>query len=471
MSLALAVLLGYALLQVGLGLWMGRKVKGSDDFFVAGRRLGPGLLFSTLVAANIGAGSTVGATGLGFRDGLSAWWWVGSAGIGSLILAFLVGPRMRQVAAKYSLSTVGDYLELRYSKGVRGGVVLLLWVGTLTILAGQLVAAGKILQVVTGQPAWVGCIIGGVAMTAYFTAGGLMGAVWVNALQLVVEVGVYCFLIPAAIASAGGWASVVAHTPTDPAYWTFWQGGGSGWKYLIMLAPAFVISPGLLQKVYGARDDRTVRIGVGLNAVLLLAFAFVPTILGIVARALHPTLTDHELALPTLLLNDLPPVLGAFGLAAAFTTDINTADAVLFMLSTSLAQDLYKGFLNPAASDQQVLRVARGAAMTAGALGVAFAVAAPSVIGSLSIFYTLLSVCLFVPIIAGLFFPRVETREAVTSMAVGVTLTLLLHVSTGGKGYGPITPALLGIGAGALTCALMTVLRLKPSSGFPRSRT
>ncbi len=459
MSLALAVLLGYALLQVGLGLWMGRKVKGSDDFFVAGRRLGPGLLFSTLVAANIGAGSTVGATGLGFRDGLSAWWWVGSAGIGSLILAFLVGPRMRQVAAKYSLSTVGDYLELRYSKGVRGGVVLLLWVGTLTILAGQLVAAGKILQVVTGQPAWVGCIIGGVAMTAYFTAGGLMGAVWVNALQLVVEVGVYCFLIPVALAGAGGWASVVAHTPTDPAYWTFWQGGGSGWKYLIMLAPAFVISPGLLQKVYGARDDRTVRIGVGLNAVLLLAFAFVPTILGIVARALHPTLTDHELALPTLLLNDLPPVLGAFGLAAAFTTDINTADAVLFMLSTSLAQDLYKGFLNPAASDQQVLRVARGAAMTAGALGVAFAVAAPSVIGSLSIFYTLLSVCLFVPIIAGLFFPRVETREAVTSMAVSVTLTLLLHLSTGGKGYGPITPALLGIGAGALTCALMTVLR------------
>ncbi len=459
MSLALAVLLGYAALQVGLGLWMGRKVKGSDDFFVAGRRLGPGLLFSTLVAANIGAGSTVGATGLGFRDGVSAWWWVGSAGIGSLVLAFIVGPRMRQVAAKFSLSTVGDYLERRYSKGVRGIVVLLLWVGTLTILAGQLVAAGKILQVVTGQPAWVGSIIGGVAMTAYFTAGGLAGAVWVNALQLVVEVGVYCFLIPAAISGAGGFGAVVAQAPADPAYWNFWQGGGSGWKYLIMLAPAFVISPGLLQKVYGARDDRAVRIGVGLNAVLLLCFAFVPMILGIVARALHPNLTDHELALPTLLLNDLPPLLGAFGLAAAFTTDINTADAVLFMLSTSLAQDLYRGFLKPDATDSQVLKVARGSAMAAGALGVAFAVAAPSVIGSLSIFYTLLSVCLFVPIVAGLFFPRVETREALTSMVVGVLLTLGLHVASAGKGFGVVTPALLGIASAAVTCAAMTVLR------------
>jgi SSS family solute:Na+ symporter len=466
MSLALGVLLGYAALQVVLGLWIGRNVKGSADFFVAGRRLGPGLLFSTLVAANIGAGSTVGATGLGFRDGIASWWWVGSAGIGSLILAFLVGPRMRQVAAKYSLSTVGDYLELRYSKGVRGIVVLLLWFGTLTILAGQLVAAGKILHVVTGLPAAVGSIIGGVAMTAYFTAGGLMGAVWVNVLQLIVEVGVYCVLIPVAVSGAGGWGAVVAMAPADPSYWTFWQGGGSGWKYLIMLAPAFVISPGLLQKVYGAKDDRSVRIGVGLNALLLLAFAFVPAILGIVARALHPTLTDHELALPTLLLNDLPPVLGALGLAAAFTTDINTADAVLFMLSTSLAQDLYKGFLKPAATDLDVLRVARGAAMFAGALGVAFAVAAPSVIGSLSIFYTLLSVCLFVPIIAGLFFPRVETREAMTSMTVGVLLTLILHLSTGGKGYGVVTPALLGIGAAALTCAAMTAFRSKAAQAL-----
>ena len=41
--------------------------------------------------------------------------------------------------------------------------------------------------------------------------------------------------------------------------------------YLAMLGPAFIVSPGLLQKVYGARDDRAVRIGVGLNAFGLLA--------------------------------------------------------------------------------------------------------------------------------------------------------------------------------------------------------
>jgi SSS family solute:Na+ symporter len=235
-----------------------------------------------------------------------------------------------------------------------------------------------------------------------------------------------------------------------------------GWRYLVLLAPAFVISPGQLQKVYGARDDRAVRWGVGLNALLLLSFACVPPLLGMVARALHPDLRDHELALPTLLMKDLPPALGALGLAAAFTTDVNTADAVLFMLSTSLAQDLYRGFLKPQASDAEVLRVARAAAVAAGALGVGLAIAAGSVVGSITIFYTLLSVCLTVPILAGLFVPRVGTREALACLAVGVPLTLIVHFATAGRGVGLLPPALIGIAASALACGLALLARRRP---------
>ena len=457
MSLPVLVLFAYTLLQVGVGLYVARRVRGAGDFFVAGRRLGPGLLLASLVAANIGAGSTVGATGLGYREGLAAWWWVGSAGLGTLVLAFLVGPRIRRIAAEHDLHTVGDFLEHRYGRTLRGIVASLLWIGTLAILTGQLVAAGKILHVVTGLPPAAGAVIGGLVMTVYFTAGGLLGSAWVNALQLVVEIGTFLVLLPVALAGAGGWPAVVARAPVDPVYWDFW-GAGSGLRYLILLGPAFFLSPGLLQKVYGARSDRTVRVGVGLNALFLVGFAFIPTLLGIVARAQHPGLVDPELALPTLLLHDLPPVLGALGLAAAFTTDVNTADAILFMLSTSLARDLYRGFVNRNATDAQVLRVARGAAVAGGALGIGFAVVAPSVIGALTVFYTLLSVCLFVPVVAGLFVPRVGTREALASIAVGVPLTLVLHVTTAGRGLGWLPPALAGIAAASLAATLVALV-------------
>src|SRR6266850_1390567 len=118
MTLQLALLLSYSALLIGLGLWIGRRVRGASDFFVAGRSLGPGLIFSTMLAANIGAGSTVGATALGYTNGVSATWWVGSAAIGSIVLAFWIGPAMRRQAEAHQLRTVGDYLEHRYNASV-----------------------------------------------------------------------------------------------------------------------------------------------------------------------------------------------------------------------------------------------------------------------------------------------------------------------------------------------------------------
>src|SRR3954452_25487908 len=133
----LVLLIAYSLGQIALGIWIGRRVRTARDFFVAGRSLGPGLLFSTMLAANIGAGSTVGATALGYRDGLAGVWWVGSAALGSVIQALWIGPAIRRIAADKDLRTVGDFLELRYGIAVRTPIAALLEVGSIFILAGQ----------------------------------------------------------------------------------------------------------------------------------------------------------------------------------------------------------------------------------------------------------------------------------------------------------------------------------------------
>lgn len=463
MSLHLPLLLAYCVLQIALGLWIGRRVKTTGDFFVAGRDLGPGLLFATMVAANIGAGSTVGAAGLGYRDGIAAWWWVGSAAIGSVILAFTVGPRMRRVAAEHGLKTVGDFLEHRYGSAVRGVVSSLLWLGTLAILAGQLIALAWVLNVVADVPKWAGCLVGGVVMTIYFTAGGLLTSAWVNLVQLVVMLAGFAIALPVVFAHAGGLGAVMQATPGG-AYWSAWQNGASGFMYLAFLGPAFIISPGLLQKIYGARDDRTVRLGVAGNALVLLGFSVVPPLLGIAARAMHPGLANHELALPTVLMKDMPALLGTLGLAAVVSAEISSADAILFMLSTSLSQDLYHRFVNPGASDRQVLRVARWAAVAGGTAGVALAIVSPSVIGVLSLFYTVLSVSLFVPVVAGLYVRRVATPEAAAAIGVGVSALLATQLATGGRGWGLLTPALLGLLAAVAACAIVRLSR-RDSSG------
>jgi SSS family solute:Na+ symporter len=127
------------------------------------------------------------------------------------------------------------------------------------------------------------------------------------------------------------------------------------------------------------------------------------------------------------------------------SAEISTADAVLFMLSTSLSQDLYKGFVNRTASDTQVLRVARGAAIGGGVLGILVALKASTVIGALGIFYSLLSVSLFVPVILGLYVPAADGRHAYAAIVFGVSTLLAAHLATGGGGYGMWTPSLLGL--------------------------
>jgi SSS family solute:Na+ symporter len=457
----LIILVIYAALMILIGAIVSRRVRASSDFFVAGRGLGAGLIFSTLLAANIGAGSTVGAAGLGYRDGYSAWWWVGSAGIGSLILAFAVGPKIWKVAKEHNLYTVGDFLEFRYDRRVRGVTALLLWFGSLSILAGQLIAVAWILNVVAGVSKPIGCAIGALVITTYFSLGGLHATARVNVLQLTVKMAGFLVALFYLLNTGEGFskeqlAASVGVEKID-AYFGF---VGRNWPaalgYLVILAPSFVISPGLLQKVFGARDKKAVRTGVGWNAISLLSYAIVPVLIGMIARSRFPALSNHELALPTLLTQALPLWLGALLLGAIFSAELSAADAALFMLSTSLGKDLYKSFVNPQATDERLLQVAKAAAIVCGVAGAIVASFLPTVISALRIFYTLLSAALTLPLIAGLYARRVTANSAMISMLVSVVVTFAVEWISKGQGVRGVPALIVGIIAGAAAMLITT---------------
>lgn len=466
-SVELLLVLGYALALIGLGVWIGRRVGSADNFFVAGRSLGPLLLGATLLAANIGAGSTVGAASLGYAYGLSAWWWVGSAGIGTLLLALWVGPMIWTVARDNELLTVGDYLEWRYDSRVRLFATLLLWLISPAVLAAQLVAVSFILNTVADVPYVWGCVIAGTVVTAYFTAGGLIASAWVNMVQLVVLALGLLWAVPVAAARSGGWATVIATVPDPDTFTALSQSGGPGWHYMLFLVPAFMISPGLLQKVYGARDARTVRVGVGAAGVLLMGFAIVPVLLGAYARAFDATLTGSatDYALPLLLTLGLPLALGMLGLAAVFSAELSSADAVLFMLSTSLSEDLYRRFVDPRVSDTQLLRVARLGAIGGGIAGTALAVALGSVISALSVFYGLLAVGLFVPVLGGLVWRRPGKHAGLAALVAGVGGYLVGHYGLGLAGRAVLSPTAVGLMASGLAFAALAFAANPRNSG------
>jgi SSS family solute:Na+ symporter len=212
-----------------------------------------------------------------------------------------------------------------------------------------------------------------------------------------------------------------------------------------------VISPGLVQKAFGAESARAVRIGLGAAGVAQLFFSFLPVLLGMSARVHHPDLASTNLVLPTVILNDLPVWIGAIGLSAIFSAEVSTCDAILFMLSTSASKDLYKRFVNPAASPDRVLRVARIAALVGGVLGMILAVQLSTIVDALRIFYSLLGATLFVPVAGALLVPRAGSREAMAAIVGGVGTLLAVYFGTDRTGwYDPGTWGLIGSAVGFL---------------------
>ncbi len=449
----IAVIALYCIALIGISFVVSKFVKGANDFMVAGRKLNSGLLFTTLIAANIGAGSTVGITGLSYEFGLSAVWWLFMSGLGSIVLAFFIGPRIWRLSMKYNLLTAGDFLDKRYSKRFKGVFSTMMVFGTLALFAGQLMGVAWILYVTAGVPKVAGVIIGAVVVTIYFAFGGLLSAAYVGLIKLAVMLTGFIIAIPFALTKVGGFSGLhtrvaenLGNVAQTNSYFSFFGLGATiiiG--YFFMLTPSFFISPGLVGIVFGAKDVKAIRKGTLYNALLQFVFAFIPAILGMCAFAVFPHLATQDLALPTVIKELLPFWASAIALAAVFAAEISTADAVLYMLTTSFTNDIVKTFIKPKTTDAELLKMSRVVTFVAGVLGVGMSLILPNIITALSIFYTLMSVSLTAPLLFGLFSTRPSAAAASVSAILGVGVTLILTFAIKIKLFGVLNAQSAGM--------------------------
>lgn len=442
MNWYLLVIALYAVLLIAVGVIISRRVKGADDFFVGGRKMAPFLLFITLVAPNIGAGSTVGVAGMGFTSGISAAWWIIASAVGTFILAFVIGPKIWEIAKNNGFYTLGDYLEYRYNRYFRGLISLMMAIGTLAIFAGQLMGIGWILSVVADIDKMTSVLIAAVVVVLYFCAGGFLSAVYANLIEACVKLIGFIVAVPLVLAFVGGFEGLhtkvvanMANATQSAAYFSF-DGLGTTviMGFFLMLMPSFFLSPALIGKVYSARDKKTVRISTFFCGVVMMIFSVIPVILGMAAYAIAPDLPQRDLALPYVMKECMPFWASALALAAIFSAEISAADAVLYMITTSFTKDLYKSFINPTISDEKLIKGGRIVTVLAGIIGIGLAIILPNVISALSIFYSLMSVSITAPLLFGLFTKKSSAFSAIFAAIIGVIVTVGLEFFNGNKG-------------------------------------
>ena len=462
-ALMTLIIVAYLVVIAIVGLAGTKLIRGTDDFMLAGRRLGPFMVLTGLTATHIGGGAVMGVSEDSYVFGISGIAYSAGTALGLILLGVLSAKQLRNL----SLRTITDYLALRYnSKVVRGLSAGLSIVAVTGIVAAQVNAAGGALAILGIDPT-IGAVIAVVLFIAYTVFAGMWGVALTDAAQIMIVVIGVPIASLMGLRAAGGFEGlrVFVESSGDVVASQYFSPVGMGVGAMLgIITPVVMydlIGQDFYQRLFSARSAAVARgsaIGAGL---LLLVFAIFPVVGGMSAHVLFPDLENTSSALPTLISEVLPVGIAAVIVAAILAAVMSTADSLLIAGSTHVTNDFYQEIMgrDPQGDSPRTLQVARVWTLLLGVAALVFALTVPGIITVLSLAYTMYASGVFVPVIGGLLWKR-ATREGALAAIIAGSAGGLAGV-LGLLDYGGVPEVVVG-GACSLVAFVIVSLLTRP---------
>src|ERR1700704_4317722 len=238
------VIATYLLLNLLISLYYRRRSsRSTEEFFVSGRNVSWWLAGTSMVATTFAADTPLFVTGVVARNGISGNWLWWSQCLSGMMTVF--------VFARYSpraeVLTDGEFVELRYEgkpaaflRGFRAiylgalmnclilGWVIKAMISITTVLLGDAIATGRVLEIGVGGHVLLHYTLGAPAHTAllicvlilvpftgiYTFIGGLWGVLVTDLFQFILKMTMIIVLAWVAVAKIGGMQALQAHLQT-----------------------------------------------------------------------------------------------------------------------------------------------------------------------------------------------------------------------------------------------------------------
>lgn len=404
-----------------VGAVRSRRVKTGEDFLVAGRTLPARVLVFTLLSTWIGAGSLFGGAGLGYRAGFPALWQSAGAWVG-IALIYFIAPRVRRIA-QY---TVPDILELRYGPAARVLGTITTVLAYATIAAYQFRGGGRLLALVSGVDPRVGALVTAGFCITYTALAGMLSIAYLDVANGLVMVVGAVIAVGFLLTQAGGpLPALEALQPDQIALF----GTIEPQAALALFFPTMFLLLGeanMYQKFFSARDEKAARWAVSGWIVGTIVVETLIVGIGVFGSRVVPGLStaESETIVIRVALDVLPSALGVVLLCGAAAIVVSTANSFLLTPATNLMRDVYQRFINPEATDRQILVYTRLLVVFIGALGYV----------AISFFQTILEMALWAytmygagitpALLAAFVWPRASRIGGVASILAGMLTTL-----------------------------------------------
>ena len=373
-----------------LGLWLARRVRTSNDFFLAGRRLPFWAVGMSLVVSDIGALEMVGGTGNSFRYGITQanFEWIGC------VPAMVVGGLLFiPLYWRLGVHSIPEFLGRTYGPGVRGVLAIVAVIFMSAALGVFFQASAAMLEGVLGWNRWHSIVVTAVIVAVYTAGGGLGAVVVTDVIQCAVLFVGGIAIAVIALAEVGGFGGLregLAALGDDtqhhlellqPVGLEDEQGEPWGFPWTgVLLGLGFVLSPAywignqaIVQRTLGARSEWHARaamlFGAFLKIVVPLAFVL-PGLLAVVLLADRSGVDPNEVY-PDLINRFAPVGLRGLLYAAFLAALMSSVDSYANSAATVLTKDLYARFLVRRQSERHYLLVGRLGSLAIIAAGIA----------------------------------------------------------------------------------------------------
>jgi len=431
-----ALVAAYLAASAAVGFFAATRVRGADDFVLAAGRFGPAVVAATVFATWFGAETVLGIPATFLKEGLRG---IVADPFAAAACLLLVAFAFARPFHRLRGLTLGDFFRGRFGRPTEIALTICIAFSYLGWVAGQFVALGLALEVLSGGaiPLHAGIVAGALVVIAYTTAGGMWSVALTDLFQAVVIIAGMLYVALNLSGLAGGPLAVLDAAAADDRL-RFLPEAAPG-PVLAWITSALVIALGsvpqqdVLQRVKSARTEDTAVVGSALGGLAYFAIAFVPIFLACAALVIDPAMVrdlaarDPQLILPTLILQRTPLAVQALFFGALLSAILSTAAGALLAPAVTIAENLVRPLL-PAGGEGALLRTQR---LTVLLLGLA--VLAMALLSNASI-YELVNnsgkvvlVAAFVPLAAGLFWARASTAGALAAIVLGLATWIVLE--------------------------------------------
>lgn len=345
------ILGAYFTVVIVLSILAYKKSKSSpEDFFLAGRSLGPVVFFLSFAATNFSAFFFLGFAGAAWQFGLGQY---AIMGVGTALVPvsfYFIGSKVWKLGKDKGYLTAPELLGAEFSSPfLRILVFAVMVVFTIPYLFTQALGAGMIISSLAGvDVTTISAVVTVMCIGLFVALGGMRGTAWTDVAQGAVMIAAMLAAVFFVAKGLGGFSQASAKAfqaspehfmrPGPQAYFTPLK-----WvSYIVLWSLVNPLFPQLFTRFYTAKSLRSLKASAWLYP-LVVSFLFLcPVLIGVWARGtnlLSPG-SNPDMVLPLMVSHFAPRWVHALVMTGALAALISTAVGQLLALSTMLTHDL-----------------------------------------------------------------------------------------------------------------------------------